>query len=315
MSVNRIISLRHLRCFLEVTHTGSFTAAAARLFVTQSSLTATIQQFEETIGIKLFDRTTRRVVLTAEGETFRPEAESIVKQFEIAIDDLMALAEGRKGLIRIAAAASVIYSFLVDALTDFRHNYPGVTFVVRDAGAEHVERMVLDGEIDFAVASRHKGNDALEYTPVLTDRYGIICDARHPLASSTAPIRWEDLPHKGLIEFTEDTNIGRFLRKSVGHLLVMHETNDQISSTTSLYALLRTGASYSVVPALAANIGSGDLRFRELMEPTLSRDICLITRRLRSQSPSTGRLLDILLRTIAKNPLPPGVTAIVPGAE
>jgi DNA-binding transcriptional LysR family regulator len=311
-SLNRVISLRHLRCFLEVARTGSFTAAAARSFITQSALTSTIQQFEETIGLKLFERTTRRVVLTREGESFRPEAERVLRQFESAIDDLGALAEGQKGQIRIVAAASVIYSFLAEAMREFRAAYPEVNFVVRDTGAEVVERMVADGDTDFAIISKHKGNEALQYQPLLRDEYGIICNKRHPLAAGTAPVDWADLPQPGFLRFAEDTGVGTYLKREVGHLPVMALARDEVSSTTTLFALLRDAEHYSVIPALAASMGGPDLVFRPVRAPVLSRETCLITRRLRSLSPGTARLLEIVRRIIRNKPLPPGVTALEP---
>lgn len=309
--MNRNVSLRHLRCFLEVANTGSFTEASSRLFVTQSSLTATIQQFEEAVGLKLFDRTTRRVVLTPAGLQFKPVAHEILREFDNAIGDLKAHAQSQMGQVRIAAAASVIYQFLVHAIAKFRETYPHVTVSLRDAGAEQVERMVTDGDVDFAVTSRHQGFEGLEYAPLLEDRYGVVCPAGHPLARSKAPLKWSDLPESGYVAFTPDTGIGSFLKKHAGEWPVFRGLHDEISSTTSLYPVLRAWNKFSVLPALAANVGEfTDLRFRLLTKPVLSREICLITRRLRSLSPSSQRLLDVLMDTIREQKLPMGVTAI-----
>lgn len=279
------------------------------MFLTQSSLTATIQQFEETVGVKLFDRTTRRVVLTEEGTRFRAEAERIVKEFDSAIRDLQSLAQGQQGHIKIAAAASVIYQFLVRAIPVFREAYPNVTISLRDAGAEKVEQMVLNGEIDFAITSKHKGFEDLDYIPLLEDRYGVVCAPEYPLAQSSNPLRWGDLPPKDYVAFSADTGIGSFLAANVGHTPPYRAPHDEASSTTSLYALLSLGNRYSVIPALAAKAGEiPALAYRELTEPVLTREICLITRRLRSISPSAKRILAILLATLEEQELPPGVT-------
>lgn len=313
MAAHTALSLRHLRCFLAVARQGSFTSAAAELFTTQSSLTATIQQFEQRVGLKLFDRTTRRVQLTPEGATFVAEAEALLRRFDSAIGDLAALAEGDRGQIRIAAAASVIHRFLARVIDEFRARYPGVSFVLRDGGSEQVERMLLGGEIDFAIASRHLGHEALDHVPVLTDRYGVVCAPGHPLARTTRRLRWSELPAAGHIRFTRDTGIGTFLREHVGHLPLFEGLGDEISSTSALFALLRSGRSYSVVPALAAdsgNRGASSLCFLELEGPVLSREICLITRRLRSLSPNARRLLESLLGAIAGSELPTGVRAL-----
>lgn len=306
--MDRTVTIRHLRCFLAVAGTGSFTVASNRMFLTQSSLTATIQQFEEAVGLKLFDRTTRRVVMTEEARRFHGEAQKILKEFDAAISDLKALAQGEQGNIRIAAAASIIYQFLTRAIPVFRQSYPNVTISLRDAGSEQVERMLLDGDLDFAITSRHKGYPDLDYTPLIEDRYGVLCLPRYPLGRSDGPLRWSDLPPRDYVAFSADTGIGSFLAAHAGFSPLMSSPHDEVSSTTSLYAMLSLGDRYSIVPALAARADDfPDLRFRELAEPVLTRKICLITRRLRSLSPSARRIMDILLQTFHQEPLPPGV--------
>ena len=309
--MERVVSIRHLRCFLAVAESGSFTVASSRMFLTQSSLTATIQQFEEAVGLKLFDRTTRRVVMTEEALRFKAEAEKILQEFDTAIRDLRSFAEGHEGNIRIAAAASVISHFLVRAIPLFRESYPNVTISLRDAGAEKVETMLLHGDLDFAIASKHKGYDDLDYTPLLEDRYGVVCAPLYPLAGEATPLRWADLPARDFIAFSRDTGIGTFLASHADHSSLLSNPHDEVSSTTSLYPMLSLGNRYSIVPALSAHPeGFPAMQFRELTEPVLTRQICLITRRLRSLSPSARRILDILLETLNERELPPGVALV-----
>ncbi|HWI82940.1 LysR family transcriptional regulator [Ramlibacter sp.] len=311
--MERAVSIRHLRCFLAVADSGSFTVASSRMFLTQSSLTATIQQFEEAIGLKLFDRTTRRVVMTEEGRRFRDEAQKIVQEFDTAISDLKALAQSQQGHIRIAAAASVIYQFLTRAIPVFRETYPNVTISLRDAGSEQVEQMLLNGDLDFAVTSKHKGYADLDYTPLIEDNYGVMCLPSYRLARKTRPLRWSDLPPEDYVAFSSDTGIGTFLAANAAFSPLFANPHDEVSSTTSLYPLLSLGDRYSIVPALAARPQDfPELAFRELTEPVLTRKICLITRRLRSLSPSARRILDILLETFQSGPLPPGVSISSP---
>ena len=278
------------------------------MFLTQSSLTAAIQQFEEAVGLKLFDRTTRRVVLTQEAERFKDQAEKILKSFDGAIGDLQAFAQSQKGHIRIAAAASVINLFVVDAIGAFSQTYPDITFSLRDTGAEKVEQMVFDGEVDFALASKHKGYEDLSYTPLLEDQYGVIHPTGHHLGRLRRPLRWSDLKEEGYVAFSVDTGIGTFLRAHAGVLPVFDDRHDEVSSTTSLYPFLSKGNRYSVLPSLAAKAGEPfGLEFRPLTRPVLSRQICLITRKLRSLSPTSRRILDVLLQTIEQQKLPRGV--------
>src|SRR3546814_614790 len=208
------------------------------LFLTQSALTATIQQFEETIGFKLFDRSTRRVIMTPEAERFKTQAEHILKQFDSAVVDLEALSQGRRGHVRIAAAASVTHYFLGKALGRLRHDYPGITVSLHDAASEQVERMVVHGEVDFAFASPHKQFEELIYTPLFEDRFGLVCSSDHRYARSRRALRWPDLAAGDYIGFTADTGIGAYLRQHARRPDLLSSSGNEVSNNSSLAATL-----------------------------------------------------------------------------
>jgi DNA-binding transcriptional LysR family regulator len=305
------VQLKHLRCFAAVAESGSFTTAAARLCLTPSALTATIQQFEHVIGQRLFDRSTRRVAMTADAERFLPEAQRLIKNFDSAVRDLTALSRGESGHIRIAAAASVIHHFLAAAIEDFRLDCSQVTIALRDAAAQQVERLVVEGEVDFGIESRHQGFEGLEYVPLLCDRYGVVCRSDAPLARSPQPLVWSALPSEGYVAFSADTGIGQFLRRNMIDWKPLRESHDEVTSTTSLFAMLRRGTRYSVVPAMAMRRQEfPELTFRELGGPALSRELCLITRRLRALSPGAERLMRVVAVHLRDAQLPQGVEVL-----
>lgn len=294
------IKLRHLRCFVAVADTGSFTLAANRLFQTQSSLTATIKQLEEAAGLKLFDRTTRRVELTKDAIWFKVVAERVLRDFDNAISDLQAVSKSQRGHIKIAVAPSMMTHVLAPTLKAFRRLYPDISISVYDQGSDKIEREVLDGEMDFGLSSRLNNFPDLDYVPVLADPFGVIFPKDHPLAAKRGLITWNDLKLYDYVGLTEDTGIGAILANQPELGLVgRSENHDHASSTTSLYALLLLGDKISVLPSLAARTSPlTEFEFRELHEPSITREICLITRHLRSHSPSTQRILEILLATI-----------------
>jgi len=302
------VTLRHLRCFVAVAETGSFTLAASRLFVTQSSLTATIQQFEEAVGVRLFDRSTRHVVMTQEAVRFKAEAERAIGQFDSAVSDLQAFSQGRQGHVRISAATSVVNHFLVDAIAEFRVAYPGITLSLHDANAALVEQLVAHGDIDFAIESRYKGYDELSYTPLFEDAYGAVFRRDHPLAQDRSPLEWDVLDPGSYIGFSANTGIGAYLRSHANKPAIFDAPHDEVSSTSSLYSMLRIGNRYSVLPALTASEGdASQFVFRELRSPSLSREVCLITRQLRALSVGSEHFLRFLRDTMRKKPIPPGV--------
>src|SRR5919205_1072597 len=99
------ITLKQLRAFAAVAREQSFTRAAERLHVTQSALTAAIKALEEELNLRLFDRSTRAVVLTPQGQHFLPVAEKLLRDLTESLDDLKTLADRQRGSVTVAAAA------------------------------------------------------------------------------------------------------------------------------------------------------------------------------------------------------------------
>lgn len=290
------ITLRHLRCFEAVAETGSFTLAANRLFQTQSSLTATIKQLEELAGLRLFDRTTRRVELTKEAVWFKEVAGRLLRDFDGAIADLEALSKSDRGTVSLAASNSVIAHVLLPVLEAFRAAYPGVAISLEAAEADKVERAVLGNEIDFGLAARVNGFAELDYRRLFADRLGVIVPQDHALAGDTAELAWRDIAEERFIELFDDTGVGAILANASEHgLPVPVEGSDYASSSFSLHALMRLGGRICVIPSLGAATPPLDVfAFRDLREPVIEREICLVTRSARSPSPNAQRLLEIL---------------------
>lgn len=297
----RQISLRHLRCFVAVAETGSFTAAANRLAHTQSSLTATIQQFEEVVGVRLFDRTTRRVALTDDARQFKGTAERILRDFDNALSDLQAVAQSQRGHVSIAASQSLIVHLLSPALASFRQQHPQIKISVVDGGSARIEQLLQDGEVEFGIASPLHHFAELDYRPLIRDPFGVICPHDHPLAQSDAPLTWADLPLGDAVVMTPDSGIGAVLRThpELCRLYDSSQGCDRASSTASLYAMLSMGGRFSVLPSLAARTAPRDeFAWRVLSGPRVTRQICLITRRGRSLSATAERIAQVLLKTV-----------------
>jgi DNA-binding transcriptional LysR family regulator len=270
------------------------------LFQTQSSLTATIQQLELSVGLKLFDRTTRRVELTRDAVWFKGVAERVLREFDNAIGDLQAAARSQHGHIRIAAAPSMMTHVLGPTLVSFRQFYPAISISVTDGGSDKIERAILNGEMDFGIASRLNNFTDLDYVPILSDPYGVVFPQDHPIARLERDVTWKDLEPYDYIGLTGDTGIGALLDQNPELGLQGRAAgSDRASSTTALYALLTLGGKLSVLPALAANSAPmSAFEFRPLHGPEVTREVCLITRHQRSLSPNTQRILEVLMATI-----------------
>lgn len=302
------ITLKQLRAFLYVAEEGSFTRAADRFCLSQSALTALIQQLEESVGMPLLERTTRRVTLSDAGHQFQPVAHRLLNDFDAALIDLSAVAGLERGTVGIAAAPSVVTLLVPQLVADFGARYPGIRFYLRDDTSAAVQQAVLRREVDIGMASKWADDPDLEFTPLLVDRFGVVCPPGHPLMKRKTNLTWNDLEAWHCVGLSSSTGIRTILREQTELPQSVAVPFYEVSSTTGLEALVSAGLGISVLPAMAAQRQPlAGLGFRDLHEPVAERTICLITHRHRVLSPAAQTFVDLAKAHIKQRKFPPGI--------
>lgn len=265
---------------------GSFNRAADILARSQPAVTLAIKQLEEFIGLKLLERTSRRVVPTTEGEDFFPVAKRLVRNFDTAIRDLRATAERRSGHVSLAVLPSIANNLLPNIIKRFNTDFPGISVDLHDDNSQGVQRRVERNEVDFGLGSLWRPSEQLSFTKIMRDTFTLVCHRDHPLGEATTPLPWSALA---------DTS---FLHTGISGDLPIKayfpEPKLQFPNITTLLAMLRANLGVTALPTLAiANIGE-ELTSRALVDPVATRDIYLITRRDDSLSLAAEAMLGIL---------------------
>lgn len=290
------LTLRHVRAFVEVAHQGSFSRAAEKLFVSQPALTITINNLEELVGVSLFKRTTRRVELTTDGEDFLPIAERLVADFDRAISDLKLSAERRRGQVTIAVLPSLTIKLLPELLARFKGANPDVRITLRDDNARGVQRQVRDNESEFGISNRWEPDRELEYTPLSHDPLGLVCPTDHPLAQSRGPIAWRELEGHPVAGMSRDTGVHSLINAVEERPDSVRSPEYEVLTMAALGGLLAAKLAITILPSLAVPSHMyPTLVFRELINPRVERELCIITRRDSTLSPSARQVCDILL--------------------
>ncbi|MBX2830410.1 MAG: LysR family transcriptional regulator [Rhodospirillales bacterium] len=186
------LNIRHMRVFVAVADQGNFTAAAAVLGLGVPAVTATIRQFEDVTGAALFDRTTRQVSLTVTGERFLPIARRLIGDFEEALGDLDALSKGVGGKITIAAAPSVLTRILPAVISEFVAAHPDARIRLDERNAGEVHDAVANNAADFGIAGAWQDLPDIAFSPLFSDRFGVLCRADHAFAQQSE-IAWSEL--------------------------------------------------------------------------------------------------------------------------
>lgn len=178
------MNLKQLRYFLSIARTGSVTRSAEELHLTQPALTRGIHNLEEELGVELFKRLPRAMLLTKFGHAYRRHAQSVFVQLENAQAELQHLASKSEDEIVIGAGPTWLMGRLPHILTDVISRYPTTGISVRGGFDQQLREMLRNGEIDFALTeiSSDPHNCDLVQEALISARYAIACGKDHPLA-------------------------------------------------------------------------------------------------------------------------------------
>ncbi|HKR11833.1 MAG TPA: LysR family transcriptional regulator [Pyrinomonadaceae bacterium] len=177
------MEIRQLRAFVAIAETGTFTAGALRVHVTQAAISMQIRQLETEIGAKVFVRAPRHVILTEAGEQLLRRARHILREHDAALDEIAELAGAERGRLRIgSASAMVLTDQLPGILADLRSQHPGAEIAVTSGTSEVLVDQILAGEIDIAFVSLPVDVRGIKTERLSDDQLVAIASPLHKLA-------------------------------------------------------------------------------------------------------------------------------------
>ena len=264
--------------------------------MSQPALTLNIRQFEEMVGVPLLIRTTRTVSLTPAGKSLLGHVEMLMGGFEKAVRDLRADALCEDNQLAVAVLPSVAIRLLPGVMSEFTQLHPSVTLQLRDDNGRGVHAQVLNGDADFGICNRWEHRKGLEFTPLMRDQIGLVCRASHCLAKIKKPLCWADLAPYPFVGMADDTGVGRLMQSFEGLPGSIQSPANSVLTIAALVGLLESGENISALPALAApDYLNPSLVYRDLSDPLLHRELCLVTATDRSLSPAARTFFDFLM--------------------
>ncbi|PKU25693.1 LysR family transcriptional regulator [Telmatospirillum siberiense] len=140
-----------LRYFLEVVRTGSITEASRRLNVAGSAISRQISRLEEDLGVPLFERRPRGMILSQAGELLAHHARRTLLDLEHVVTEIRRLRGLTTGIVRLGGTEGFAAGLLPDAIYDFRNRYPGIRFDLKILPSAEVTKLVRDGDLDIGL--------------------------------------------------------------------------------------------------------------------------------------------------------------------
>jgi DNA-binding transcriptional LysR family regulator len=293
------VTLRQLRAFVALAQSGSFTLAAERLFVTQSALSGLIKELEQTLGLRLVERSTRKLQLSDVGRDLYPLVDKIIHDLDGVLGEVASLKSLKTGVVRIAAPQLMASTLLPEVIAAYRLQHPDIRIKLVDCLVESVMSRVFSGEVDFGIGPERDPNSDITATPLFDGPFMAVFPPGHALALRP-DIRWADLVRFPFIslqgQFTE--RLSSDLRAAVRGLSLAPANEVAFMSTALSMVSAGLGVT-TCIPYAASLVRLYGLEMRALSDPVVRRCFFVFSRKAHSLSPAAQSFMDFLFHHIA----------------
>jgi DNA-binding transcriptional LysR family regulator len=294
-----------IQAFVLVAELGGFSKAAHQLHLTQTALTRRIQKLEAHLGVRLLDRTTRSVRLTAVGRDFLPQARRLVDETTSAVGRLKDMSRLGKGNITIASIPTMAHHTLPAVIRTYAREHPGNRIRIIESNASEVCRAVLHDQAEFGITIQLERHAELVEEAILREPFMFFCRDEHPLAARKA-VAWKDLGEADLILVGGLSGNRALLDHQLARKRLRLNGTYEVEHLSTAIGLVSAGVGTAILPRSTIQEGTNPrVRRIPLVAPVISRTIVLIRRRGASLSPATQRFYDLLARQLAASGGPP----------
>jgi DNA-binding transcriptional LysR family regulator len=292
------LNLKLLATFLAVAENGSFRKAADQLSLSLPAVSMQVKQLEEQLGVALFQRTTRRVDLTREGEQLLISARKAMAELDGGLARIQQAAHVLQGHLAFACVPTVAATRLPAILTRFAAAYPGITLNVRELTATDLLEAVRRREVDFGIGPVPERRGDLEFSPLFEDAYRALLPRSYQDRGRSG-ISLKELARLPMLTLSDSTLFRGHLDAALQAQGVVAQANYQFTSVSTLVAMAEAGLGVAILPGVAVPKRT-PLKAVRILSPVLSRTIAVVTIRGFSLSPAAQRLVDLCGDWIAK---------------
>ena len=274
-----MFELFQLRCFVTLAEELHFGRAAARLYMTQPPLSRQIQLLEHALSVRLVERTSRSVRLSAAGQVFYRDAVSILRHAEQAAVLANRIEKGEAGRVTVGFTAVAGYDLLPRIVSAAQRALPHIDIVLKEMVSKEQLEALGSGSIDLGFVRPLPHDASIEQWLLMRDPLVFALHANHRLARKKA-IRPDDIqnepfimysPHEG--KYFYDLIVGLFATSGVHTRHVQH-----IGQTHTILGLVRGGVGLAVVPASAMTLPFRDVVFKPVWPSDIVAELFLAWR-------------------------------------
>lgn len=259
------IDLRHIRYFMAVAEELHFRKAAEKLFISQPGLSRQIKFFEEELGVVLFERHNRKVILTKVGEYLKEELSSQLSAFNSILDNARLLQKGKKGELKIGYVGSAMQNIIPNLLLTFEKNNPTILFNLKELDNQKQLEDLISFNIDIGFVRLERIPRNIEIKTILKETFCLVLPENHQINKNS---------YRSLAQFKEesfilfDSNYSASYYEKVMQIfdhfgfspLVSHNT----IHSSSIFKLVENNFGISIIPKSLAHKRGYKIKFIEL---------------------------------------------------
>ncbi|MFQ9621397.1 MAG: transcriptional regulator CynR [Enterobacteriaceae bacterium] len=279
---------RHLNYFIAVAEHGGFTRAAAILHVSQPALSQQIRQLEETLGVRLFDRSGRNTCLTDAGKVWLIYARRALRELAEGQRALHDVDDLQRGTLRVAMMPTFTHYFMGPLVASFYQRYPNITLDIQELAQNRMETLLLNDELDIGIAFDGSDSRDIVSQPLLSETLALVVGRS---SSGGDPPCGADGAQSGVTDSAKQRFC--YSRANRSRLPTARYSTESADGGQPISAVLTVVEHTSLATLLPAAIvqGRDDLTAIELAPSLLERTACLIQRKGAWQSAATREFI------------------------
>lgn len=294
------VTIRQLRAFVCVAESLNFTLAAEILCLSQSAVSQLIKELESQLTIRLFNRTTRYVVLTDAGQELLPFAIKMLGELRIAVRDAKLLDHKKREKVRVACSPLQAAFYLPKIIAEFGTSNPDLVILINDCAGNEVLNQVVAGEVDVGIVVGNVNRVDLEYEKLFTD--GLYVAYHHELMAVDKEFTWKRLSAEPFIGLRSSSPTRQLVDALASSANVLITPVLEVSFVMTALGLVNEGLGYTLIPFHGVQLAQKfeSIRTKAFLGSQGMRDVFLVWKKGRQQTPSTRQFVEYLLNTRAK---------------
>ncbi len=289
------LSLRQLQYVVAVANDLSFRRAAERCRVSQPSLSAQLAQLEDALGIRIFERDRRRVLVTAAGRDLVERSRRMLVEADDLVEASRRASDPLAGTVGVGVIPTISPYLLPAVAPKLRARFPRLTLAWREDKTAALVGALEAGELDTALLALEAEVGDVEHDVIATDPFVFAARPDHPLARKTTPLATTELRRTNVL-LLDDGHCFRNQALEVCGAARAHESEFRATSLATLVQMVAGGAGVTLLPALsvATEAKRARLRTRAIASPRAHRTIALVWRKRSPLAPALRQVAGVV---------------------